>query len=240
MKRHTILILVTVLMAALVSCSYEDTATVTIDTGIRKQAQLNWFDKVLAFLSLSQPLQADPPPVSLDLQEIVVNVTASDMATITQEIPLDTGRITLEVPSGSQRTFEIVAEDYDMIRKYGGIRTVDLVAGQKVTLEIEMGKLFNISEYDGSAIYNIQGNQISVIAYTHNNPNIIAFKLYRKPIGSNSPYVYYVATNNFSFSINPYLLEYTIPINLESYYEYEYYISAVNQYGEGEKLIIQQ
>lgn len=235
MKRHTLLIAVVMIATAFVSCSYENTATVTIDTGIRAQAHINWFDRVLAFLSLSQPLQADPPP-ELDLSEIFINVTASDMQTITQEIPLDTGRITLEVPAGSQRTFEVVAGSGNVSRIYGGIRTVDLSPGQQVNLEIEMGELFNISSHDGSATYDAQHNYILVTVYTQDNPYIIAFKLYRKPINSNFSDVYYVTINNFSFIINHDSLEYTIPITLET--NYDYYISAINQYGEGEKSVI--
>ncbi|MDH7555084.1 MAG: hypothetical protein QHH74_15690 [Spirochaetota bacterium] len=142
MKRF-IACIVCIGIVAFVSCSYENTATVTIDTGIRQQAQLGWFDRVLAMVGLVTPVQADPLPDPLysSITSIIVTVTASDMQTITAEIPLHTGKITLDIPAGSQRTFEVVGYDVGGFRNYGGITTVDLSPGGHVALEIEIGEL---------------------------------------------------------------------------------------------------
>ncbi|NMB64636.1 MAG: hypothetical protein GYA16_07175 [Spirochaetes bacterium] len=146
MKRF-IACIVCIGIVAFVSCSYENTATVTIDTGIRHQAQLGWFDRVLAFFSLAQPLQADPP-IDLFFDELEINVTALDMDVISlrfnyDQIVNNNGRINLDVPAGNQRTFEVVALAGSTFpeRYYGGIATVDLSPGEHVALEIEIGKL---------------------------------------------------------------------------------------------------
>jgi len=60
MKRHTMLIVITLILAGMLSCSSGDTATVTIDTGIRQQAQLSMLDKLIAWITFSQAVKADP------------------------------------------------------------------------------------------------------------------------------------------------------------------------------------
>ncbi|MEJ5361556.1 MAG: hypothetical protein WHV26_05785 [Spirochaetota bacterium] len=234
MKRQTSLLIIAILFAALISCSYENTATVTIDTGIRQQAHLSIWDKILAWVTFSKPLQADQPPQYVYFVSLSINVSAPDMNTISQsfqysDILNNNGKIKIEVIAGSQRKFEIIAYDYyndSLMRKYGGITTVDLSPGQQVTLNIEMGELINIYSditYDNSliTIYSVQ------LA----NNNIIAFKLYRQPTGGDS--VYFATLTNFSVEgpdqYNNYT--FTIPIMLES--GFSYYISAVNPYGEG-------
>lgn len=237
MKRHTILMLVTILITALVSCSYENTATVTIDTGIRQQAQLNLFDRVLAFLSLSQPLQADPVPgplVGQVINKIYVYITSSDIDTITKEIPLETGRITLEVPAGNQRTFTVVA-GYQSVganifeKNYGGIITVDLSPGQQVNLNIEMGKLpiINYPFYDTA--YK------RIIINSNNNYDISAFVIYKTV---NGVITKLNTVTNFTTNCSgecQYSFLYDLgDIDTEYCYENAVYISGVNKYGEGD------
>ncbi|MEW6525833.1 MAG: hypothetical protein AB1444_04100 [Spirochaetota bacterium] len=234
MKRHTVLIIAIMVIATIVSCSYENTATVTIDTGIRQQAHLNWFGRVLALLSFSQPLQADPVPgLPYSITQIKLFIKASDMETIEESIPLDTGKITLEVPAGSQRTFEVVGYDESGYRYYGGITTVDLSPGQEVNLNIEMGELFDFTRYDGSASYYQSQNQIIITAYTQINPNVIAFKLYRKPVGSNFAEEYYTTLTNIQFTMDQYSITYTIPATLDL--NYNYLILSVTRYGESDR-----
>jgi len=246
MKRHILTFLITLLVAALFACSYENTATVTIDTGIRQQAQLSLFDRVLAFFSFAQPLQADPPQnVSFDVLEL--SITAADMTPIIlrytiEELYNNYGKITVEVPSGSQRVFTIVAgnsegqEIYNRI--YGGVRTLDLSPGQQVNLNIEIGQLFDPTNYDGNITYYYLNSELYLSAYTNTNPGVFAFKLYRKQVGSNFSEIYYATINNFNLNISEYLIEYTISINLD-YQNYDYYISAVNNYGEGNRNFIE-
>jgi len=235
MKRHTMVIVITLIVAGMLSCSSGDTATVTIDTGIRKQAQLTVWDKVLAWITLSQPVKADPVPSELvgQINSIEVTISASDMGTITETIPTTTGRITLDVPAGSQRTFEVVALDSDYRRFYGGIATVDLSAGQQVTLNIEMGKLTIVEPHWDY--------------YTHSNVNIIYntdypepqyFKVYKNVGDPEQIFVLFDTILSSSLPSEPGEGQTTYfytnsTINEGNYVKF--YISAVSKYGEGER-----
>jgi len=81
-------------------------------------------------------------------------------------------------------------------------------------------------------------SELYLSAYTNTNPGVFAFKLYRKQVGSNFSEIYYATINNFNLNISEYLIEYTISINLD-YQNYDYYISAVNNYGEGNRNFIE-
>jgi hypothetical protein len=240
MKRVIVCIaLATLCFAA--GCSYENTATVTIDTGIRQQAQFSWFDRVLAFFSLSQPLQADPVPGNLpySIYSITVTITAGDMETISQSIPMDTGKITLEVPAGSQRTFEVVGYDSDNMRYYGGITTVDLSPGQQVNLNIEMGELNNIFYY---YYYYYTESKYMDTQYSDTidpTQGVVAFKIYES-----DDYTY--TNEKLKFILTQWTSVYsvgagwtiTIPVELGGIGTKYYRCSVVNQYGEGEKIDI--
>ena len=223
----------------MLSCSYENTATVTIDTGIRKQAQLSLIDKVIAWFSLSKAVQADPVPSYLYIYSIAVNVSASDMQTIKETIPLDTGKITLEVPAGSQRTFEVVGYDEAERRYYGGIATVDLQPGQNVNLDIKMGELNNKFYY---FYYYTATKTIDTVYSNTEDPtaDMIAFKIYKSPDDSYNNETLFAVVTQWERIFNS--GEWTITISkelpgLDTYTTY-YRISNVNEYGEGEKILI--
>lgn len=231
-----------VIFIVLFACSYEDITTVTIDTGIRKQVQLSWFDRAIAFLSIAQPLQADTPPGDLPwpVDLITVTVTAPDMNAITKEIPLDTGKITMEIPAGSQRKFEVVAfynNDGTFERQFGGIKTADLSPGQSVYLNIEMGQLTPIQP-----LWDPYENRVN-IQYDTYFTKPIYFKVYQY-IGVGGPYVYnlidIVEVDSLDFQIlSETLIEYHYTndsINSGTYTGF--YISAVSKYGESEKFYI--
>jgi len=232
MKRHTMLIVITLILAGMLSCSSGDTATVTIDTGIRQQAQLSMLDKLIAWITFSQAVKADPVPSVLDdITSISVTITASDMGTITEEIPLGTGRITLEVPAGIQRTFEVVAIDPDNRRFYGGIATVDLSAGQQVALNIKMGELTIVEPYWDYIDSFVR------IRYNTDYPEPQYFKVY-KNVGDLEPILVLLDTI-LSSSLpsesgeGQTIYSYTnSKINEDNYSAF--YISAVSMYGEGE------
>jgi len=232
MKRHTILIVITLILAGMLSCSSGDTATVTIDTGIRKQAQLTVWDKVLAWITLSQPVKADPVPILLDLiTSIEVTISASDMGTIKEAIPLETGRITLEVPAGSQRTFEVVATTSDDPRFYGGIATVDLSAGQQVALNIEMGQLV----YIGSWNYHYdQQDNIYIGIDIQSSSNVNGFKIY---LENNGQRVLIDTITTFSNPdpLNPNYYQFDYP-DFDAGNANAYRISGINEYGEGKQI----
>jgi hypothetical protein len=234
MKRNTIIFITLLSIITMLSCSYENTATVTIDTGIRKQAQLSLFDKVLAFFSLAQPLKADPPPQNYNFDALELNVTASDMSTITRRYAIEElynnyGKITLEVPAGNQRLFTVIAgnsegeEIYNRI--YGGIATVDLSPGQNVNLDIEMGELFIIPE--GYVTYT----NYKISFSTNKDYHPLAFNIYQY-VGNQ--WIFYTRLDIATFTIDEGedIHSYSTYIDLPSGNNYG--IAGVNKYGEGE------
>lgn len=224
----------------MLSCSYENTATVTIDTGIRKQAQLSLLDKLIAWISFSNALQADPPPND-NFNVLELRITAADMSPIVKrytytELYDNNGKITLEVPAGNQRLFTVIAgyleaeEIYDKV--YGGITTIDLSPGQNVNLNIEMGRLTTVYAYWNSNSQNVW------IQYDKNYPLPIFFKVYQN-IGITSPtYILIDTVAASSLSKQDYGEQITYfysnsAINSGNFGQF--WISAVNQYGEGNK-----
>ena len=242
MKRNTIIFITLIAVITMLSCSYENTATVTIDTGIRKQAQLSLIDKFIAWFSLSQPLQADQPPANVSFEELTLTVSASDMSTITQtygysDIINNNGKITLEIPAGSQRTFEVVAGNGGNSRIYGGIATVDLSPEQNVNLDIQMGELTIVTPYWISSNNNIE------IQCNRYYPQPIFFKVYQYIIGASPIYILIdtVAASSLSREVNTEQIKYyysNSAINSDNFGQFD--ISAVNQYGEGEKTYIME
>jgi len=231
----------------MLSCSYENTATVTIDTGIRKQAQLSLIDKVIAWFSLSKAVQADPVPGQLQQQinQITLTVYAPDMQTITENIPLDTGKITLEVPAGSQRTFEVVGYNSDNMREYGGIATVDLQPGQNVNLDIQMGKLLYLGEYwVSSSSIDYENDSIQIIFNGYPTVPIrgaLGFKIYYSPDGTTNNATLLGGTSSWDILYENEGQSQTssIRINtgvdlLDTWDLNQIGISIINKYGEGE------
>ena len=232
-------LIVIVIVLAMAGCSYENTATVTIDTGIRKQAQLSLLDKVIAWFSLSKAVQADQPPAEVSFEELTLTVSTSDMSAITQtygysDIINNHGKITLEIPAGSQRTFEIVASRREMTgsffpRYYGGIKTVDLSPGQNVDLDIQMGELpfevyLTFLNYGFGVVYNNPSKFSKIIKielFESVDDQIFIFKVN-------------LDKNNFTYD-ETYKNFYLV---LESLVKMDYYykIKLFNQYGYAESL----
>lgn len=255
MNRKIFTLLIVIVIAGMVGCSYYDTATVTIDLGIYKQAKLSLFDRVLTWLAFSTPVTANQPPQDVDFETLQIHVTAPDMDTISQEFSSDeiianNGTITLTVPAGAQRTFELVAvatnpynngED----RRYGGIATVDLTPGE-VNLSIEIGRLVLLPDQVGygysSVTWDSTKNEIKieynkVISYENNGPEPLYFKVYHyNSAGSPSDesLIDTVAAPPLKDSENEFhiIYYYSNPKINESYFA-QFYISAVNMYGEG-------
>ncbi len=137
-----------VAFSGLAGCAGGEMATVTIDVGhpgFAKAHTPSVFDRMLAFLSFSTRVEAEPPPVDFSVDYLSITVSAPDFETITRDIPLDTGQLTLEVPAGNNRTFTLVAfndhGDGYITRDYGGIVTTNLQGGATITLPITMGSL---------------------------------------------------------------------------------------------------
>lgn len=233
MKRNTILLITILTVITMLSCSYENTATVTIDTGIRKQAQLSLLDKLIAWISFSNALQADPPPND-NFNVLELRITAADMSPIVKrytytELYDNNGKITLEVPAGNQRLFTVIAgyleaeEIYDKV--YGGITTIDLSPGQNVNLNIEIGELFVFTSFS----YTDYRFDI----YTQKQYFPIAFNIYKQVEGK---WVFYD-----SLDVGTYFNEicsgecsYSSKFDYHLSSGYNYGIKGVNRYGEGE------
>lgn len=66
---------------------------------------------------------------------IHLSVSADDIDTIDEDIPLDTLELTLDIPSGTARTFTLTL-DTDPVKYYSGTTTVDLDPGANITVSI--------------------------------------------------------------------------------------------------------
>ena len=232
MKLHNSLLILTIFFIAFVSCSYENTATVTIDTGM-KQAKVDIIDTLIAFISLSQPAKADPVPGQLNIISIIVTVRAYDIQTFAQNIPLDTGRVTLEIPAGIQRTFEVVGfvanGENPPLRQYGGISTVDLSPGENATIVIKMGRLPNIDfYYDQLEFYiSIDEQYIEDIDFVN---------VFISEDNKNWNFLIRVFKNNFYYDNAYYIYKY----DMDPYYIFQQYYKAIgyNLYGMSDEHII--
>ena len=214
------------------ACNQSDTATVKINVGAPSQARIQKpmiFDKILAFILLGGPAQADPAPGDWYVLELTVD--GPGMNTINESIPWQTGEITLEVPAGSARKFTVVAIN-DGWRQYGGIETADLSPGSSTTLNIYMGDLpwppenFNVYQsFPTGAGMNW--------SYSEGEPlGLIGFVIYRSP-QSGGPYVPIADGTKEFFNNDGY--RYTDPEGITSFPNPSYYkVSATNQFGEGD------
>jgi len=172
------------------------------------------------------------------------------MQTITENIPLDTGKITLEVPAGSQRTFEIVAGQQavgapSLTRYYGGIATVDLSPGQNVNLDIEMGKLLYLGEYSVS-YFSIDYENDSIQIIFNGYPTVpirgaLGFKIYYSPYDTTNNATLLGGTSSWDILYENEGQSQTssIRINtgvdlLDTWDLNQIGISIINKYGEGE------
>jgi hypothetical protein len=148
MKLKPLFIYIAITTLTLAGCSsyMGDTATVTVRTGdiplAFGQGPTGLIDRVLSALSPAKPAYADPPGRQTGVNYITLTVTGDGMADIESEIPLSTGELTLDVPVGSARTFEVNAyySDplYGLYLYYSGKATADLAAGDDITLPIAM------------------------------------------------------------------------------------------------------
>ncbi len=125
--------------AGLTGCAGGDMATVTISVShpdFAKTHTPSFFDRMLAFLSMSTRLEAQSAPPS-GIEQLKLTVSAADMSTITADIPIDSGSITLTVPSGNARTFRIKALRAAGMSDYSGSATMDLGPGStSVTIQM--------------------------------------------------------------------------------------------------------
>lgn len=224
-------------------CAGGDMATVTINTGIHKQASAEkapLFGRLLAFLRPGTTVYAESA-IEFDDAIAILNVTISGpgMNVIKKDIPLDTGILSVDVPSGPSRVFTVVAyHDYteEIVRMYGGIATRDLAPGENVTISIQMGDLApGPDNYYANRNYSGPGVNINWY-YSESEPvGLIGFIIYRSS-RLDGPFVPIAAGRKEDFDNDGY--RFYDPTG--RYWEYDgpdptyYKIAATNEYGVGQ------
>jgi hypothetical protein len=137
-----ILLIIFIFSLAILSCSPEGSSkvTITINLGLQNKAALNTyensiFDRVFRFFAKDAEAQSAPSNIS----SLTLNITGAGMATITKSYttPIPDTITIEEVPSGSSRTFELLA--YTPSATLRGAATCDLAGGANVTIPISMG-----------------------------------------------------------------------------------------------------
>ncbi len=204
-------------------CAGGDTATVTIRVGnqLAKADTPSVIDRIIALLSLSSRLQADPPG-AYDIVQIELTVSGSGMDSIVEAIPTSTGELTLEIPSGPARVFTVVGLDSDFLRYMGGIVTRDIAPGENTTIPIQMGQL--PGEPAIISITQMTNPQINIEVTTGT-----AYRIYRTAGFSSYPSdwgAYYpigTTTTNVFIETSAIIGRY-----------YRYRVSALNEYGESD------
>lgn len=209
--------------AIITGCAGGDTATVTIRVGnqLAKADTPSVIDRIIALLSLSSRLQADPPG-AYDIVQIELTVSGVGMDSIVKAIPTSTGELTLEIPSGPARVFTVVGLDTDFLRYMGGIVTRDIAPGENTTIPIQMCQL--PGEPAIMSITQMTNPQINIEVTTGT-----AYRIYRTAGFSSYPSdwgAYYpigTTTTNVFIETSAILYRY-----------YRYRVSALNEYGESD------
>ncbi len=220
-------------------CAGGDTATVTINTGIHRQAsaaEATLFERFLAFLHPGTTAYAESAISFDDAIEILnVTITGPGMSVIKKDIPLDTGILSVDVPSGPARIFTVVAyydygEEEGTERKYGGIATKDLAAGESVIIPIQMGNLPEIP-YNENAYSNFLGGINLSWSYGGDEESLVGFIIYRSR-QEDGPFVPIAAGRKEEFAGEGWI--YYDPTGNTMPNPSYYKVSATNSYGEGE------
>jgi hypothetical protein len=124
------------------TCSPDGTSKVTIriDLGLQNKAAFNKYENSIidrVFRLFAKDVEAQNAPSNIS--SLTLNITGDGMTTITKSYtPPIPDTITInEVPSGSSRTFEVLA--YTPSATLRGAATRDLASGATVTIPISMG-----------------------------------------------------------------------------------------------------
>ncbi|MBN2402178.1 MAG: hypothetical protein JXN64_07240 [Spirochaetes bacterium] len=176
MKKNSVYViaLLALVFCFSLTCSPEGTSkvTITIDLGTHNKSASNApessiIDRVLRFFAKNA--EAAPPS---HINSITLNVTGDGMDTITKSYasPSIPDTITLEIPAGDSRTFELLA--YTASATLRGVTTRNLTSGATVTIPIQMGVyetkiIFPNPDIDGGSPSIIQLDSIddSVVEY---------------------------------------------------------------------------
>jgi hypothetical protein len=137
-----ILFFTAILYFSILSCSPKGTSKVTIiiDLGLQNKAAFNMhensiIDRIFRLFAKDAEAQSAPSNIS----SLTLNITGDGMTRITQSYttPIPDTITINEVPSGSSRTFEVLAYTPSATLKGAAIR--DLASGATVTIPISMG-----------------------------------------------------------------------------------------------------
>lgn len=206
-------------------CAGGDMATVIVSIGntTAKAEKPSVVDRLIAFFSLSTKLQAAPPPFEF-IVRLDLTIEGPGIDLITHDIPLETGLITVDVPSGPKRVFTIVAYDNDYIRDMGGIATKDLAGGENTTIQITMGDLPRPVTWPGPLGVSMFGVNVQWNAST----GAEGYYVYRSDHTSEGPYVmiaHVPGLSNTSY--------FDDKVNASGEYTYWYKVCGYNSYGTG-------
>lgn len=134
MKKKSSLIISTLILIIFVSCSSDNTAQVTIKTGIEPASQaihMSIPDRILSIFSSA--LFASAPPSNIG--NISLSITGPGMEDTFRTFG-PVSEITIDVPSGENRTFTLSAGTPTVTIR--GVTTVDLKSGESKTISINM------------------------------------------------------------------------------------------------------
>ncbi len=139
-KNTALYYLIIFALGIFLNCSSHETSSVTIkiNLGLQKEKSVSYeksvIDKILNIFESKAFAQTAPT----NLTSLVLNVTGSGMDTITQEyVETFPSEITLSVPAGGGRLFEVLA--YTPSATLRGAVTRDLDPGAVVDIPIDMG-----------------------------------------------------------------------------------------------------
>lgn len=209
-------------------CAGGDTATVTIRIGnqMAKADMPSVVDRIIAFLSLSTRVQADPVPSGV--YEVSLMVSGAGMASITRNIP-ESGELTLDVPSGAARTFTVVGYDEGGYRYMGGIATRDLAPGENITIPIQMGALPGRPNLYNAYATGETGTRLEWDA-NYSLGETLGFRIYRDTLSEGS-FGRLVASGNNAFFFDGEIYSFDDTTGHEGLF---YRVSAYNAYGESD------
>lgn len=226
--------------AGLTGCVGGDMATVTINVShpdLAKTHTPSFFDRMLAFLSMSTRAEARPWPSELleylgPEGGIQVGVQSPDFSMEPVWLDPQTGVATLSVPAGKNRKFYVIVSYYNYLhenkynRQLGAVHITDLAPGETKNIPMVLGVLPQTPEIGLISAY------VSFHVKINNNPNEDGYVIYRADGHDNTNFrkIAEIARQSESTAFTD------TSVVLHS--TYSYMIRGYNQYGEGDAYIL--
>jgi hypothetical protein len=202
MKRFKILalpMLVAATAALIVTCNKSDTAFVTIDLNRPGKSYTHYqpgiLNKIDALFSKKAYASTPQPLFPSSHGDLVLEVSATDLNTISASIPNDASSFTIEIPSGNNRKFSVYSyttapiidnysgSSYGPFNGYnfGGHKTLNLSPGESTNILILMLPM--------TKVITISGTMLECHQYTAGITNSYSYRIYRADIPE-GPYTY--------------------------------------------------